>query len=330
MNDLLHRIDTFVQLGMHLKGFGQDKASTQCMQQAIVENRWFSAEEILLAIDAIRSELLERKKIEDWIKPYSTAITKCQPQRIAIIMAGNIPLVGFFDLMCALICGHSVAIKPSSKDRALMEYVCRTLNDIDPQINIAQYNPEADYDKIIATGGDSAARHFSQCYATTPSLIRGSRHSAALLDGNESKAELEGLYHDIFSYSGMGCRNISLLLLPEGYTPPIVVPKMNEMFHGNYLHHRAMLTMQGVTFNDHGGALTVEQDSFSDALSIINIMRYRTIGQAEEWLKTHDEQLQCVVSHCSLHPRCVAFGRAQYPALTDYADGIDVIKFLTA
>jgi hypothetical protein len=245
-------------------------------------------------------------------------------------MAGNIPLVGFFDLMCALICGHSVAIKPSSKDRALMEYVCRTLNDIDPQINIAQYDPEADYDKIIATGGDSAARHFSQRYATTPSLIRGSRHSAALLDGNESKAELEGLYHDIFSYSGMGCRNISLLLLPEGYTPPIVVPKMNEMFYGNYLHHRAMLTMQGATFNDHGGALTVEQDSFSDALSIINIMRYRTIEQAEEWLKTHDEQLQCVVSHCSLHPRCVAFGRAQYPTLTDYADGIDVIKFLTA
>ena len=321
-------VDSFVELSKRLQSFGNDEYTLQIIAEACAANKWFTHVDIYRAVEAIREQFLNREKLQGWLSHYN--IEQVTPKRVAIIMAGNIPLVGFFDLMCALICGHSVAIKPSSKDRALMEYVCRTLNDIDPQINIAQYDPEADYNKIIATGGDSAARHFSQCYATTPSLIRGSRHSAALLDGNESKAELEGLYHDIFSYSGMGCRNISLLLLPEGYTPPIVVPKMNEMFHGNYLHHRAMLTMQGVTFNDHGGALTVEQDGFSDALSIINIMRYRTIEQAEEWLKTHDEQLQCVVSHCCLHPRCVAFGRAQYPALTDYADGIDVIKFLTA
>ena len=329
MNDILHRIDIFSELGRRLRNFGHDEASQFCINQAIAENEWFSAKDIELAVEAICREFLDKERLECWLNSYATVLAKCSTKRVAIIMAGNIPLVGFFDMMCVLICGHSVAIKPSSKDNVLMEYICNILRDIEPNIAITHYDPAAEYDKIIATGSNSTARLFSQRYTTTPSLIRGSRHSAALLDGNESAEELDGLSRDIFSYNGMGCRSISLLWLPQNYTPHIAAPKVSDMYHGNYLHNRAMLTMQGVELSDLGGALTVEQEGFSDTLSIINIMRYTTIDQAEEWLMQHDDSLQCVVSHCSHHPRCVAFGQAQYPTLSDYADGVDVIAFLT-
>ena len=321
------RIDIFVALGVRLRRFGEDEQSRRVLAEAIACNEWFTAEDIHRAIDAICEEFLDREKLSKWVAQYSIPASA---RHVAIIMAGNIPLVGFFDMMCAVMSGYETYIKPSSKDTVLTKYVVDTLRDISDDVHIFDYDSEADYDMIIATGGAEAARYFRTRYASTPALIRGSRHSVAVLAGDESEQELRGLRDDIFTYNGLGCRNVSLIFLPRGMRLEIDAPKMNPMYRGNYLHCKAMRSMMGQPFVDFGECIAVEECSFSSNISQINYCYYDTLAGVESWLAEHDEELQCIVSRVLSHPRAVAFGRAQYPALTDYADGVDVMKFLTA
>ena len=321
------KIDIFVALGERLLRFGEDEQSQRVLAEAIAGNEWFTAEDIHRAIDAICEEFLDREKLEKWVAKYSIPESA---RRVAIIMAGNIPLVGFFDMMCAVICGCETYIKPSSKDTVLTKYVVDTLRDISDDVHVFDYDAEADYDMIIATGGAEAARYFRTRYASTPALIRGSRHSVAVLAGDESEQELRGLRDDIFTYNGLGCRNVSLIFLPRGMELEIDAPKMNPMYRGNYLHCKAMRSMMGQPFVDFGECIAVEECGFSSNISQINYCYYDTLAEVENWLAEHDEELQCIVSRVLSHPRAVAFGRAQYPALTDYADGVDVMNFLTA
>lgn len=319
-------IDILTELGTHLQAFGDNEHSARIINKAIAQNEWFSRDDILMAVDAIREEFLCREKLERWAEQYAMAQ---EPERVAIIMAGNIPLVGFFDLLCTLMAGHRAEVKPSSKDSVLMNYIIDLLRDISTEIALCQFNPYSEYDKVIATGGDEAARHFRQRYASTPSLVRGSRHSVAILAGDESEQELQGLQRDIFSYNGLGCRNISLLLLPEGAELPVTPPTMSEMYRGNYRHCKAMRTMLGKPYIDMGECIAVNEMAFSPNISQINYFHYRSVEEVEQWVAEHDTELQCVVTHAIEHPRAVSFGRAQYPTLWDYADGVDVMKFLT-
>ena len=319
-------IDILTELGTRLQAFGDNEHSARIINEAIAQNEWFSREDILMAVDAIREEFLCREKLERWAEQYAMAQ---EPKQVAIIMAGNIPLVGFFDLLCTLMTGHRAEVKPSSKDSVLMNYIIALLQDISPEIPIYRFDPTFEYDKVIATGGDEAARHFRQRYASTPSLVRGSRHSVAILAGDESEQELQGLQRDIFSYNGLGCRNISLLLLPEGAELPVTPPTMSEMYRGNYRHCKAMRTMLGQPYIDMGECIAVNEMAFSPNISQINYFHYRSVEEVEQWVAEHDTELQCVVTHAIEHPRAVSFGRAQYPTLWDYADGVDVMKFLT-
>ena len=318
-------IEIFVELGRRLRSFGQDEHSQRVLAAAVAANEWFSPEDIRRAIDAICEEYLDEEKLHSWSKNY----TPCTPRRVAIIMAGNIPLVGFFDLMCVLLCGHTALVKPSSKDCVLTEYIIDTLRNISPEISIESYNESADVDMIIATGGSEAAKFFRTRYADIPALIRGSRHSIAVLDGKESGREIYGLQQDIFSYNGLGCRNVSLIFLPRGTELIIEPPTMNSMYRGNYLHNKAMRQMMAQPFTDFGECIAVEELGFSLNISQINYCYYDNINDVAQWIAENDEQLQCIVSHAISHPRKVAFGRAQYPTLADYADGVDVMEFLT-
>ena len=318
-------IEIFVELGRRLGNFGQDEHSQRVLAAAVAANEWFSPEDIRRAIGAICEEYLDEEKLHSWSKNY----TPCTPRRVAIIMAGNIPLVGFFDLMCVLLCGHTALVKPSSKDWVLTEYIIDILRNISPEISIESYNESADVDMIIATGGSEAAKFFRTRYADIPALIRGSRHSIAVLDGKESEREIHGLQQDIFSYNGLGCRNVSLIFLPRGTELIIEPPTMNSMYRGNYLHNKAMRQMMAQPFTDFGECIAVEELGFSLNISQINYCYYDNINDVAQWIAENDEQLQCIVSHAISHPRKVAFGRAQYPTLADYADGVDVMEFLT-
>ena len=210
-----------------------------------------------------------------------------------------------------------------------MEYIVDSLLEIEPKLTIEQMGADSVIDALIATGSDSAALHFRTMYGDIPTLIRGSRHSIAVLTGGESREDIEALQRDIFTYSGLGCRNVSLLFAPKGFDFTLSVPTMPEGYNNNYRHTRALMTMQGKSFTDIGGAITVEGDAlFPRHISCINIYRYDSISEVERWIEHNNSRLQCVVSNIEHLPRSVKFGMAQYPRLNDYADDVDVMKFL--
>ena len=312
-------IEIFTELSARLQSIPQS-----VIDRAQQQNSWFC--QIRTAIDAICEQMLDADKLREWLSGYS--IPAHTPKKVAIIMAGNIPAVGFADLLYVIASGNTAVIKYSSKDRVLMEYIVGQLTDIEPELNIEQYNGQK-VDAVIATGSDSAALHFRAMFGDIPALIRGSRHSVAVLTGDESETDINNLSKDIFTYSGLGCRNVSLIFAPEALSFSLTVPQMPEGYNNNYRHARALLTLQGKNFTDCGGAITVEGESnFSRFISCINICRYNDISEVEGWLKQNDSRLQCVVSAEKIHSRSVSFGMAQYPNLNDYADEVDVMNFL--
>lgn len=210
----------------------------------------------------------------------------------------------------------------------MTEYVVRLLLEIDPEAPVALAGDDADADAVIATGSDNANRYFRTRYAGIPTLLRGSRHSAAVLSGEETEADLDGLADDLFAYSGLGCRSVSLLFLPRGYMPPLRAAAHNPKYGNNYRQTRALLAMTGTPYRDLHGAVLAEGREFPRELSRIHYTYYDTPAEAEAWLAAHDDELQCVVSRCVAHPRRADFGRAQRPALDDYPDDRDTMQFL--
>ena len=226
--------------------------------------------------------------------------------------------------------GHRCLVKPAAKDRVLMEYVCALLREIEPGVAIEEYDGRGEVDGVIATGSDNANRYFRSRFGGIPALLRGNRHSVAVLSGRERYEQLAALADDIWAYSGLGCRNVSLLFVPEGYRPHLRVPDgMNPKFASNYRQARALLVMERHPFVDVGGALLVPRRDFPRMLSELAVAEYRSTGEVEAWLAAHDGELQCVVSQCVDHSRRVDFGQAQLPTLTDYPDDRDILRFLT-
>ena len=326
------RVEIFSELGARLAEFGSDEASRSALVRAVAANEWFTVRDVNYAVKAACSEMLDAEKVENWLSHYPFA-GQHEPKRVAIIMAGNIPLVGFFDLMCVIANGDTPYVKPSSKDRALMEYVVQLLREIEPSLCIEQYVEGAEYDAVIATGGDSANLYFRTAFAGIPALLRGSRHSVAVLSGRENKADFELLAEDVFTHSGLGCRNVSLIFVPKGFKPCLRAREKSLAYHNNYLQCRALLTMQGVKFEDLGEAVMVRSKvaEFPRFLSQINVVEYTSLEELKQWLAEHDEELQCVVSEIEgVHSRQVSIGKAQMPTLFDYADERDTMQFLAS
>lgn len=314
-------IEIFTTLGERLTTFGKDETTARIIEDAVAENGWFTPRDIIQAVDAIRSEMLVRERLVEWLAHYPIAT---EPKRVAVIMAGNIPLVGIFDLLCVIAAGHTCCVKPSSKDRVLMRYIIGLLHEIEPAIRIEEYVATDHYEMAIATGGDDANAYFREHFATTRTLLRGSRHSIAILNGTESREELQGLYTDITSYSGLGCRSVSMLFVPRGYTPKFEgAPAHNPKLQRNVRAMRATLTIEDVEHHDCGAFLMCKGEKFSNSLAVVTLREYDDIEEVRAWIKDNTDSIQCVVSHHD-----IAFGRAQYPALTDYADGVDTMRFL--
>ena len=320
-----HIVDIFSALGERLTRFGSDENSNRIIEEAIAANGWFTRVDILRAVEAIRVEMLDRAKLESWLNNYTKS---AQPKRVAVIMAGNIPLVGFFDLLCVLAAGHECHLKPSSKDGVMMRYIVEQLRDIDPNIAIYNYSADAAYDMAIATGGDDANAYFREHFTGTRTLLRGSRHSVAVLNGKESAEELRALYNDITAYSGLGCRSVSMLFVPQGYIPAFECGVAeNAKLKRNVQAMRAMLTIEGAEFWDAGAFIMRRGEDFAQSLAVVTIREYADIEDVKVWLNSNAEHIQCVVSNLGIEGS-QPLGRAQYPALMDYADGVDTMRFL--
>ena len=321
-------IEVFAALGRRLADFGSDERTARLIDEACRTNGWFMPADIKRSVATLTRDMLQRPLLEAWVAPYPVPVA--EPRRVLVVMAGNIPLVGFFDLLCVAIAGHRCLVKPSSKDRLLVEYVVGLLREIEPEFPVEFYNGSAPVDAVIATGSDDACRVFRTRYAGLPALLRGSRQSVAVLSGRESRLQLDALSDDIWAYSGLGCRNVSLLFLPhDSPFPKLHVPEtLNPKYRNDYLRARALLTMTGQPFVDLNSAVAVEQQAFPASLGCVAYTRYRDLNEVEAWLIEHDTEVQCVVAKCLTHPRLAAFGRAQSPTLTDWPDQRDVLAFL--
>jgi len=336
MGNAEHVIRAFVQLGERFEVFGRDPSLETVINAAVCENPWFTREDILRAAGAIRENMLQEELLRTWLACYP-ALPAEEPKRVAVIAAGNIPWVGFFDLLAVLAAGDACLLKSSSKDRVLMCWAVETLQKIDSALQIEMlevHHFSALPDAVIATGNDNTKRYFRNCFREIPSVLRGHRTSVAMLTGNETDVELAGLAEDIFSYSGLGCRNVTHLLLPKGYDLEALVARFalrtppNCRYVKNYRQRRALLAMQGVAFSDGGFFVLRESADLPAALSEITCRFYHSRSESEEWIAANESSIQCIASSDLLHPRAVPFGRTQFPTLSDYPDGVDLLHFL--
>lgn len=324
-------INAFIHLNSRLKTHDLRTLS----QRAQAENPWFTEENIRLACAAISKKMLDERKLRAWLQKYPQP-ADFQPKNVGIIMAGNIPLVGFFDLLCVCASGHRAYVKMSSKDQVLMQFVVDTLQKAPHPPTILPLTDNSPLDTVIATGSDNTKRYFSERYDSIPHLLRGSRTSIAVLTGKESNEELHELSHDIFDHLGMGCRNVTKIFVPKNYDSRLLINslKVREITHPGYLNayrrNKAILQIRRLNYIDGHFFTLRESGGFSETISDLIVTPYEALREVNEWIQLNDSELQCIVSKKIDHPRRVDFGRAQWPELTDYPDGQDVMAFLRA
>lgn len=321
--------EKYADLASRLSAFGNDLLSSKALTLACADNSWFSEADVKRAVDAIRTEMLQPDKLSEWFAAYN-GIPVSTPRNVLIVMAGNIPAVGFFDLLCVTACGHNAIIKPSQRDRALIEYIADVLHK---EFHVSFYDDTVVPDAIIAMGNDNFIRSLDAEYDSLPKLLRGSRSSAAVLDGQETESDLYGLADDMMSFSGLGCRNVSLLFVPRGYdfsslSRIAATHQTSKGWHNNYIQKRAMAIMNGMKFIDTGNVLIAKSSEFPTSIGEVHYAEYDSPTELTEILAQRDAEIQCVACNIDLHKRCVRFGMTQLPALSDYPDGIDTMLFL--
>lgn len=327
------RIVAFAKLGEELKNLHPDEVSNWA-QNAGNENRWFTPEAVEMAITGI-IKMLDEDELAEWVAGYSFQNTN---KRIGIIMAGNIPLVGFHDLLCVLISGNIAAIKLSSQDKVLMPLVTDKLIAIEPRFaaQINYVDRLENTDAVIATGSDNSARYFKQYFGKQPNIIRKNRTSCAVLTGKETEEEIKALGKDIFTYFGLGCRNVSKLFVPNGYD---FIPFLHvlEEYHeignhskwvNNYDYNKSIYLVNREPHLDNGFLLLKESAEMVSPLSVLFYEVYEDEKELQTVLTAHEEKIQCIIG--SNASQAIRFGEAQYPSVSDYADGVDTLKFLTS
>jgi hypothetical protein len=327
------RINSLASLGNHLKNLSVEEKKDLC-SLAAAKNAWFTKENITLAIDGIE-HYLDKEQLWNWARLYH------QPRAtktVGVIMAGNIPMVGFHDLLSVLVAGHKAVIKMSSQDSVLPTFLIKALLRIDdrfePYIETVEKLPPVD--AVIATGSDNSSRYFKKYFGDKPNIIRQNRTSVAILTGKESEEELKMLGNDIFSYFGMGCRNVSKLYIPKGYDLAQLIPHFEShqdignhpKYFNNYEYNKAIYLVNRVDHLDNGFALFRETADLVSPLAVIYYQEYSSVAELEGFIAENAYKLQCIVTNESNFPGSVEFGQAQYPNLEDYADKVDTMAFL--
>ena len=298
-------------------------------------NRWFTQEFIDFALQSISENFLNKKKLEKWLSNYDFSSFD-KNQTIGLILAGNLPLVGFQDIVTCFVLGVKVKLKLSSKDETLTKYMIKELKEIDPLWECKIVERLQGYDKVIATGSNNTNRYFEFYFKEVPNLLRTNRKSIAILTGKESDEELETLADDIFMFFGHGCRNISRLFFPEGYDVTKLFPHFKNYVHlhqhklymDNYDYTRTLLLMNQTDHYANEFVMLKEEEHLQSRLATVNFSFYKKEAEVVDYLTKHENDIQCVVSQVSNYWKSFNFGQAQKPELWDYADNIDVVEFL--
>jgi hypothetical protein len=296
-------------------------------------NGWFTIENIKLSLKGI-TFLLEEESLKKWLENYT--FNNAQKQ-VGIIMAGNIPLVGFHDFLCGYLSGHTLKIKLSSNDKNLLPFIVDFLAKYDEAVlkQVQFVDKLKGIDAIIATGSNNSARYFNQYFGHLPHIIRKNRNSIAVLSGEESEEELIKLSDDIFHFFGLGCRNVSKLMLPENYD---FDKFFNAVFHkkeiiehnkyaNNYDYNKAVYLLNNEKLLDNGFLLLKQDEKLGSPVGVVFYEFYKTLDEITNKINSNKENIQCIVSN--MIEEAIPFGKAQFPEIDDYADGIDTMKFLS-
>jgi len=335
------RISTFIELGKVLGRISekpQESNWATALLQAEAENRWFTQENIALALRGI-AFMLEADKLEKWLSNYPATPDNGE-KRVALIMAGNIPLVGFHDLLCVLISGNMAVVKMSSQDEVLVKKLVETLAEISPELAsriVLSDGKIEGFTHVIATGSNNSARHFEYYFGKYPNIIRKNRSSIAIINGDETLDELRALGKDIFRYFGLGCRNVSKVYLSDKMNPATFLATLEDWkpignhnkYFNNYEYHKAIFLVEKMTHLDNGFLLLREEPNLGCPVGVLHFQPYATIDQMKAEVKIHEDEIQCIVASDKLgFENSVPFGKAQSPELWDYSDGVDTIEFL--
>lgn len=344
------RIKAFANLGTLLKEFLKRKDQTSIeadttgnafqvlndsVRMAHQKNAWFTESNIKYSFSQW-SQLLTFNNLIEWTNNYN--FESQTPKKVAIIMAGNIPLVGFHDFLSVLICGHHVIVKQSSNDDVLLNTLCQLVFEIEPRFSERTEFTDGqltNFEAVIATGSNNTARYFEYYFKDVPSIIRKNRTSVAVLSGNESTETLEALSEDIFRYYGLGCRNVSKLYVPQDYNFDAffnAIYKWHPIIHehkyaNNYDYNKAVYLMSEFDMLDNGFLVLKQDEQLTSPIATLNYEFYNDRASLNSHLDSISEDIQCIVSS-GFRDDEVSFGTTQQPGLMSYADGVDTVEFL--
>ena len=327
---LQERKELLVRLGEYM--MSRNEQWEQAKHKSFLDNNWFIPEFVDLSVKNIAGNFLQPQQLQRFIDQYKIPQENASPKKIGIVMAGNVPLVGFHDLLCTFLTGHYALIKPSSKDQALVTHLVQKMTEWNREMEnyIAISEMLKNCDAYIATGSNNSARYFEYYFRNHPVIIRKNRTSVAILEGNESREELEALADDVYQYFGLGCRNVTQIFVPENYDfKPLLdsFAKYNYLinhhkYKNNYDYNLAVHILNNRYYMPNGSILLVEDAAPFSPISQLHYEYYTNASEVRARLLL-DENIQCVTGR-----HHIAFGGAQCPQISDFADGVDTMTFL--
>jgi len=349
--EISDRIAAFEKLGSALRTmFGDENTVFSATEQLLIEklkvevtdashyNAWFTEHFVSHALLAL-GQSLQREGISRWIKAYDFSTAPVEVKTIGVVMAGNVPAVGFHDFLSVLASGHHLQAKLSSADKRILPALADILIAIEPAFAEAiEFTEDRlhDFDAVIATGSDNSFRYFEYYFGKYPHIIRKNRNGVAVLTGNESKKHLEALADDVFLYYGLGCRNVSKLFVPEAYDFTSLLDAFaqrkeianNHKYFNNYEYNKAIFLINSRPHLDTENLLLVEDVGFASPISVLHYEYYSASLDLQNLLMVNREKIQCVMSEADFLKDTFPLGKSQEPALWDYADGVDTLAFL--
>ena len=342
------RISAFIQLGTEIRHtFELPTEQLNIRQQQLFQltermhhsNGWFTFEHTRHALLGIAS-MLEEGTIRHWWDNYADHFQEEKCLSVGVIMAGNIPAVGFHDFMCVLLSGNVLNAKLSSNDLVLIPALAAMLCAIEPAFAdriLFTENRLPKIDAIIATGSNNSSRYFDYYFGKYPNIIRKNRTSVAVLTGAESHEELQALSEDVFRYFGLGCRNVSCLFVPQNFKPDPFYEAVehwadlfnHQKYNNNYTYNKSVYLVNSIPHFDNNFLILREDESLHPPIGVINFIRYTSIDEVQQLLENRKNELQCIVGTTIPGIPTIPFGSSQNPGPGDYADGVDTLAFLS-
>ena len=336
--NLQQRINLLSQLGDYL--VSGDEYLKAIMHRTQFNNGWFTIANCEKAIKAIALNFLKKSKLEEWANKYDIKETT-KSKKVGLVMAGNIPLVGFHDILSVFLSGNQSIIKLSDKDKFLIPHLIKKLGDWNEQSKSYFEIVEklTGFEAVIATGSNNSARYFERYFGKYPNIIRKNRNAIATLDGTETMADLYALGNDVFEYFGLGCRNVSKIYVPKDYQFDLLLEAfheyngivLNTKYKNNFDYNYAMFMLNKVPYKANGCIILVENQAITSRIASLHYEFYDKADNLVVEINRRTEEIQCVVSKMKLNGiSTIPFGKAQQPSLMDYADGVDTMQFLTS